>query len=254
VPGKRRPLLAVEAARRTTERIARLGGDVKAMRVRRSWTQGHLAERAGLGRMIVNRLERGVGPIDIDAVERIGIALNVPVTIGFGRDPRTDVADAGHLAMQELVLRQGRAIGYGGTFELATRPSEPWRSIDVVLANEARHRMVCVECWNTIGDIGAAARASIRKAAELEQLAIGRWGEDAKVGLVWVVRSTRRNRALVDRYPEVFASRFPGSSRLWVAVLTEGKDIPAEPGLVWSDLGATRLSAWRRPAAAGART
>jgi hypothetical protein len=102
-----------------------------------------------------------------------------------------------------------------------------------------------------IGDIGAAVRSSVRKAAELEALAIGRWGEDATTGLVWVVRATARNRSLIGRYPEVFASRFPGSSRGWVAALTTGAEPPREPGLVWSDVNATRLFAWRRAAATG---
>jgi hypothetical protein len=52
---------------------------------------------------------------------------------------------------------------------------------------------------------------------------------------------------LIQRYPEVFASRFPGSSRAWVQVLTTGSTIPAEPGLVWCDVGATRIFEWRRP-------
>jgi hypothetical protein len=201
--------------------------------------------------MIVNRVERGVGPIDLDGLERIGIALGVSLTVSFARDPKGDVADAGHLALQELVLRLGRARGFSGGFELPTRPAEPWRSIDVVLRSEEAHRMICIECWNTFGDIGAAVRTSTRKAAELEQLAVGRWGAEARVGLVWVVRATARNRALLARYPEVFSSSFPGSSRDWVAALTEGGEMPAESGLVWSDPGATRIFAWRRPRAPG---
>ncbi|HTK45091.1 MAG TPA: helix-turn-helix transcriptional regulator [Patescibacteria group bacterium] len=246
MPGKRRPRIAVEAQRRTLERLARLGGEVREMRTRRSWTQAELGVRAGLGRMIVNRVERGVGPIDLDGVERIASALGVPLNLGFGRDPRVDVADAGHLAMQELVLRMGRRHGYGTEFELATRPAEPWRSIDVVLASEVRRLVICVECWNTIGDVGAAARVSTRKAAELEAMAVGQWGESARVSLVWVVRATARNRALVARYPAVFASRFPGSSRGWVAALTEGAEPPRDPGLVWCDVDATRIFGWRR--------
>ena len=251
MPGRRRPRLEVEMERRMRERLARLGGEVHAIRARRGWTQADLGARAGLGRMVVNRLERGVGPIDLDALERLGIAFGVPLNLGFGRDPRVDVADAGHLAMQELVLRLGRQAGYSGQFELPTRPAEPWRSIDVVLADERRRRMICVECWNTIGDVGAAVRASARKAAEVVALAVGRWGEAATTGLVWVVRSTARNRTLVERYPEVFASRFRGSSQRWVAALVEGAATPGEPGLIWSDLDATRLFAWRRRAGTG---
>jgi len=44
----------------------------------------------------------------------------------------------------------------------------------------------------------------------------------------------------------VFASRFRGSSRGWVAALANGAEMPIEPGLVWSDLTATRLFAWRQ--------
>jgi len=216
------------------------------MRTRRGWTQADLAFRSGLGRMVINRLERGLGRVDVDGLERIGIALQVPLNLGFARDPKLDVADAGHLAMQELVLRLGRRLGYDGEFELPTRPAEPWRSIDVVLASEARHLVICVECWNTIGDIGAAARVSARKLAEAEAMAVGRWGEDARAALVWVVRATARNRALVARYPEVFGSRFPGSSGRWVAALTEGSEPPIQTGLVWCDLDATRLFGWRR--------
>lgn len=246
MPAMRRVAVAAEADRRHGERRGRIGSDVKAMRIRRSWTQGQLAERIGVDRLVISRIERGVGRIDPGTLERIGLAFGVPFSLGFARDPQADVADAGHLAIQELVLKCGRRSGYGGEFELATRPAEPWRSVDVVLADEARHRLICVECWNTIGDIGAAVRSSVRKAAELDQIAAGRWGDDAKVGLVWVVRATGRNRTLIARYPEVFAARFRGSSHGWVAALMGGSELPTDSGLVWCDLGATRLFPWRK--------
>jgi hypothetical protein len=182
-----------------------------------------------------------------DALQRIAVALDRPLLVSFGgRDPLEPPADAGHLAIQELVLRLGRAAGYERSFELSTRPAEPWRSVDVGLASEARHRLILNECWNTIGDVGAASRSSARKLAELEDAATARWGGGARVGLVWIVRATARNRALIGRYPEVFATRFPGSSRQWVEALSRGVEPPDKPGLVWCDVGATRLFEWRR--------
>jgi hypothetical protein len=145
-----------------------------------------------------------------------------------------------------LTLRIGRAAGYSGTFELATRPTEPWRSGDVGLASARYRRLILVECWNTIGDIGAAVRSSTRKHAELRDLAVARWGLGGTTHLLWIVRATARNRALIARYPEVFARRFPGSSRQWADALTRGTMPPDEPGLVWCDVAATRLFAWRR--------
>jgi transcriptional regulator with XRE-family HTH domain len=247
MPGIRRPRLALEAQRRSREQQARIGGEIKALRERRGWTRVELAARAGLGRMVESRIERGIGTTDLDALQRIAIALDRPLIVSFGgRDPSEPTADAGHLAIQELVLRVGRAAGYTGAFELPTRPNEPWRSVDVGLASEARQRFILNECWNTIGDVGAAARSSARKLSDLEDLATARWGTDGQVGLVWVVRATARNRALIAQYPEVFATRFPGSSRGWIEALLTGSVPPHEPGLVWCDVGATRLYEWRR--------
>ncbi|HEX7472795.1 MAG TPA: hypothetical protein VF323_06915, partial [Candidatus Limnocylindrales bacterium] len=110
-----------------------------------------------------------------------------------------------------------------------------------------RRLLILVECWNTIGDLGAAARATSRKVAEAEELAVAAGGERPFiVRAVWVVRATAGNRALVARYPEVFAARFPGPSARWANALTAGTEPPAEPGLVWCDVAATRLFAWRR--------
>jgi transcriptional regulator with XRE-family HTH domain len=224
----------------------RIGREIQVMRERRNWTRIELAARAAIGRMVVGRIERGETHLDIDVVQRIGVALGRPLLVTFGRDTLEAPTDAGHLAIQELVLRLGRAAGYSGSFELLSHPGESWRSVDVGLADPARCRMLLGECWNTIGDVGAATRSTERKRADLDAMAAGRWGPDASVNVLWVVRGTARNRALIHDYPQVFTARFPGSSRAWVDCLTSGAPPPAEPGLVWCDVGATRIFEWRR--------
>lgn len=248
----RRTAHQIEASRRWQESRARVGGQVRAMRQRRGWSQRELADRVGVGRMVISRIERGEGRLDLELLERIAIVFGVPLGVTLGRDPREDVADAGHLAMQELVLRFGRVGGFTRHFELATRPAEPWRSADIVLGSDARQALIGIECWNTFGDIGAAARSSTRKQAELEQMAVARWGAASIVGHLWVVRDVARNRALVARYPEVFAARFPGSSRMWVQALASGGPIPLEPGLVWCDVRRGLVTEWRRAASRAA--
>jgi transcriptional regulator with XRE-family HTH domain len=243
---RRRPVLAAEAERRWRERRARLGGELSAIRRRRKWSQDDLGRRAGVGRSVVSRAERGIGALDLDALERLAAALAVPLAISIERDLRQDDVETGHLAMQELVLRFGRRAGFTAQFEMSTRPAEPWRSCDVGLGSASRRVAVDVECWNSFGDIGAATRSSNRKVAELDQIAVARWGAAGRAALVWVVRDTDRNHAVVARYPEVFASRFAGSSRAWVVALTEGGPVPDEPGLIWCDLSTGRLHPWRR--------
>lgn len=244
----KRQELAAEARRRNLDQLAALGGSVKDSRGRRRWTQDELGERAGVSRGSVSRIERGLGGgQSLDTWQRVALAAGTPLIVKLQRDPLEDTADAGHLAMQELVLRVGRRAGFARTFELAMRPSEPWRSTDVGLRNDRRRILLLCECWNTFGDIGAAARSSARKLADAEELAVLAGGvQPYRVASCWVVRDTRRNREVVRRYPEVFAARFPGSSRGWVEALTNGAEPPREQGLVWCDVDATRLFAWRR--------
>jgi hypothetical protein len=193
------------------------------------------------------------GTFSADSLQAVAMAVGRRLDFQLSSDVQAEPADAGHLAIQELILRLSRAAGLGRTFELPTKPADPARSADIGLRDDRRRLLILVECWNTIGDVGAAARSSDRKRAEAEQMAvaIGPVREDDtvepyRVRGCWVVRATARNRALVARYPEVFATRFPGSSASWVRALVAGGEPPSEPGLVWCAVAATRLFAWRR--------
>jgi transcriptional regulator with XRE-family HTH domain len=242
--------LAAEAHRRNLEQLARLGAEVRGARLRRRLTQTKVAELVGLAQSTISDLERGYGgSLSMDSWQRVSLALGRPMRIDLTRDFEEDPVDAGHLAMQELVLRTARGAGYVRRFELSTRPSDPSRSADVGLVNPRAALLVLVECVNTIGNVGEAARSSERKRAEAEQLAATYGdGRPFRVGVCWVIRAVERNRALVGRYPELFATRFPGSSLAWLRALTLGTEPPSEPGIVWSDIRATRLYALRLPA------
>lgn len=244
----RRPELVAEAARINQEQLGRAGGELRASRKRRRLTQRHLGEAIGVSQSTISRMERGRGAmLSIEVWQRAFVAVERKLMIEAARDLAAAPLDAGHLQIQELVLRLGRPAGYTGLFELATRPSDPSRSADVGLRDDVRRRLVLVECWNTISDIGAGARTTARKIAEAQALAIALGGERPHTVFgCWVVRATRRNRELLATYPEVFAARFPGSSTAWVAALTTGSAPPTGPGLVWCDVDATRLFAWRR--------
>ncbi len=251
MPRSKRTRALVEADLDTREHARRLGREVRASRHRRGLTQAALAARVALRQARISEIERGEGgSAPLRAWVALAGALGRSIWITMARDPAEGPADAGHLAVQELVLRLAREAGRRSAFELPTRASDPWRSADVGIRDDVRRQLLLVEAWNLIDDIGASARATSRKVAEADRLAatLGGDGQPYAVRSCWVVRATRRNRALVRRYPEVFAARFPGSSRAWVDALVRGVEPPPEPGLVWCDVGTTALRAWRRPA------
>jgi len=249
MPKIKRAELAAEAHRKNMEQLARLGAEVRASRVSRGLTQQQLADHAGISRSAESRIELGHGGgHTLDTWQRLAMALDRPLSLSLARDTIQAPADAGHLGIQELVLRLGRARGLAGSFELRTRPAEPWRSTDVALRDDRRRLLLLFECWNTFGDVGAAARSTNRKVAEAEEYGVAIGGEEPyRVASCWVVRATNRNRALLARYPEVFAARFPGSSIGWARFLSGvAAEPPRLPGLVWCDIAATRIFAWRQ--------
>ena len=205
-----------------------------------------------MSRARLSQIERGNGAgTPLQAWIALGIALGRPLAISFSRplgESRLPL-DAGHLEIQEHVLRLAHATGRRGTFELPTRPADPARSTDVGLRDDRHRALIQVECWNTFGDLGAAIRATNRKSAEASAHAIATTPGDAepyRVATVWVVRATATNRRLLATYPHIIDAAFPGSSRNWSRALTDGASPPAEPGLVWFDPATGRVTEHRR--------
>ncbi len=235
------------------EAAARLGSRISEARRRRNWTQARLGDGVGLSNARISQIEAGNGTgVTVETLFALSYALGIPLRLEFARDAAHDPVDAGHLKIQELMLRLAHRAGRARMFELATRPLDTGHSIDVCQRDDARRVLYIEECWNTFGNINAAVRSTRRKIAEAQQLAVALAGErdPYRVAACWIVRATRTNRALLARYPEVFGATFTGSSALWVRALTDATaEPPAELGLVWCDVGATRLFAWRRQAA-----
>ncbi len=173
--------------------------------------------------------------------------MHIPFRFELGRDALEELEDAGHLDIQEFMLALGRQTGRTGRFELMIRPT-PGRSVDVGLRDEAARALILEECWNTFGNLGASVRSTHRKLAEMADMAVAIGGDSGpyRVAGCWIVRDVPRNRALIERYPEVFAATFGRESAAWVTFLTarEGP-VPGSLGLVLCDPRRKRLWPWR---------
>ena len=239
-----------EASRLTRVTVINLGQDVKRARRGLRLKQRELGLTLGVTQAWISRIELGHGQgVPLERWIALGVALGRPLAVSLSRPlgQMREPTDAGHLAMQERLLRLARETGRPARFELPSRPADPRHSIDVCVS-DPRHRVLIIqEAWNTFGDIGAATRSTNRKVAEAHDLAATiDDGPPFRVASVWVVRSNATNRTLVARYPEIFRSAFPGSSRRWAAALRTGSTPPNAPGLVWLDPATGRITEWRR--------
>ena len=248
MPTRIRTQLEIAADLRMREQCGRLGRELREGRAARRKTQTQIGTQVGLGQGAISRAERGLGGgLTLDAWQRIGVALGRPLNVAFQRDVTGEAADAGHLAMQELVLRLGRAAGSLGQLR-ACHPAG--RALAIGRRRTSGRRAPAADPRGVLEHDRRRRRRrapSERKRAEAASLAVGALGRraPASVGVVWVVRATARNRALVARYPEVFAARFPGSSTGWVRALTAGRRrrrCPASPGATSAPTRALRLA------------
>ena len=249
MPRPRRTSALIAADLSARPQAMALGLELRRRRKRRRLSQAALAARIGLEASREGEIERGEGAsAPVRTWHALFGAVGAEVRFTVAADPLATPVDAAHLDIQELLLRHARLAGRVRRVELPTRPSDAWHSSDVAVIDARQRCLILQGAWNTFGDLGAAARSTNRKAAEARDLAasLADDGQPWRVATCWVVRATRRNVALVRRYPEFFAARFPGSSQRWVKALTEGAGPPADPGMVWCDVAATRLFAWRR--------
>ena len=78
----KRGRLWAEAELRNREQLARLGRELRSARGRVRRTQEQIAARAGVGRLVVGRIERGVGATaSLDAWQRVALAVETPLVV-----------------------------------------------------------------------------------------------------------------------------------------------------------------------------
>jgi transcriptional regulator with XRE-family HTH domain len=256
--GRDRPTDEVREAIRLSSTMAdTLGRDVRRARREHRLTQAQLARRVGLHQTQISRIELGHGEhAPLSTWVSIGVVLGRPLAASFSRPlgHSREPVDAGHLAMQEYLVRRAREFGRTATVEVPTRPSVAADVVDVLLVDRMNRVMILVEAWNTFGDLGAAIRTTRRKAADLADRGASQdRGGPYRVAAVWVVRDSATNRSLVARYPGILRSAFVGSSRHWVRALDDAARAPDDAGLIWFDGAGVSLRQWRAREARPAR-
>lgn len=181
--GVKRPKARIIGASRAAQSAAKAGAEVRASRKRRQITQRDLAARIGItqGRLAAIEAGRG-GGAPLEAWFALADAVGRYLRFEFARDPQTELADAGHLAMQELVLRLGQAAGWERAFESRSGGWGSDRSVDVRLVDRRRRCLIVNECWNTFGDLGSASRSSDQKLRDAKQYAVAIAGDGAPFG------------------------------------------------------------------------
>lgn len=232
--------------RRAIDVARRLGSAVREERTRQGLRQWEVAEAAGVSQSWVSLMERGRGSgASLETWAAVAAAVKEQL-VGYlehaagASTPRDHV----HLKGQDLVIRTAGTGGWRPTPEAPVDPmARRSRSVDVLLQRGRGTEIAVVEVWDTFDDVGDAMRSLDGKVATARRLASSL---AARAQGLRVVRGTRRNHALITELSGLFAAKFPARAGDWLRALTDPQvAMPAEPGLLWTDVRGTRLVASR---------
>ncbi|MEO5966528.1 MAG: helix-turn-helix transcriptional regulator [Candidatus Limnocylindrales bacterium] len=196
--------------------LGRVGRAVRVLRVRRGWRQADLAERAGMARSVVGRIERGEqAGLSLDDVASVALALGATLDLqvrwqGEGLDR---LLDEGHARLVEAVVRELAALGWDVAVEVSFAGGGERGSIDVLAFHPVQRALVVIEVKSVTPDVQAMLMGLDRKGRIGATLARDRGWDARVVARVLVLWDTRTNRRRLDQVASTIAVALPGGTR-----------------------------------------
>ena len=129
---------------------------VRALRQRRRWRQSDLADRSGLSRHTVSRLERGLFEnLPIGAVVSIAAALDatLDITLRWGGEGLDRLLDSAHAAIQNHIASMLRAQAWAVDVEVSFNHYGDRGRVDLLAFHAASGFLVVAEMKSAIGDV-----------------------------------------------------------------------------------------------------
>jgi transcriptional regulator with XRE-family HTH domain len=194
------------------------GRVVRAVRVRRRWTQRQLGAAAGVSDSLVSRIERGhVGGVPFAVIRRVGTALEVSVEVqARWRGGELDrLLNAKHSLLHESVARW--FARRHSTWVLAPEVSFAIYGergvIDLLAYEPTRRALLVVELKTQIVDVNELVGTLDRKRRLAPQIAAERrWPAD-RVGSVLVVAAGRTNERRLTAHATMLRAALPQDAR-----------------------------------------
>jgi transcriptional regulator with XRE-family HTH domain len=172
--------------------VIAFGRGMRALRIRRVWTQDDLGRRAGMSRGAVARIEQGQADcLTVRSLERLAAALGarVLVRLSWNGEGLDRLIDARHAATVEHVVRILRAADWLVATEVSFNEFGERGSYDILTFNPATGALLVIEVKTVVPDVRGTLSTFDRKV----RLAPG-----VARGLGWLPTSTSRLLVMVD--------------------------------------------------------
>lgn len=195
---------------------------MRALRRRRGWTQGQLAERGGVSRSTVQRIERaGVDLFTGGTIKAVAQALGAKIEtrILWQGEALDRLLDADHAALVDRVIRWLRDEGWDAFPEVTFAIAGERGSIDVLAFCPRTGALLIVEVKTVVPDLQAMLSALDRKARLAPAVALERGWRVTSVGRLLVLPADRTARRRVGALSATFDAALPAriiAVRRWI--------------------------------------
>ena len=190
-----------------------VGAVIRALRLRRGWTQADLAQKAGVSPAMISRFERGrIDATSLAVLRRVFAALGARLDI----QPRWQggdldrLLDARHAGMTELLVRRISSLPYW-----VVRPEVTFSiygergAIDILGWHPDRRALLIIEVKSEIGDVGGLVR-QVDRYRRLARDVAREQGWSPAIVAVWVVVADGRTaRRCLGEHRTMLRNAFP---------------------------------------------
>lgn len=194
----------------------KLGLSLRALRRRKRLTQEQLAATAGVGRMTVQRIERGgIESFTGATVRRIAVALGARFEqqVLWQGEALDRLLDQDHAAIVEIVVRWLRDEGWTtvpeATYVFAGRNG----SVDVLAFHPPTGTLLIVEVKSVVPDMQGMLRALHRKVRAAGVLAHDQGWRHRRVARLLVLPDDRTSRRRIAQHAATVEATLPARTR-----------------------------------------
>lgn len=207
----------------------RVGSAIRAVRLRRGWTQADLARRAGVSAATVSRVELGrLDTVDLGRLRRLAAPLEVRIDL-IARWQGADLdrlLNARHSAMHEAVARDfARRPAWAIVPEVSFSIYGERGVVDAVAWHAASGSLLVIELKTAIADVNELLGTLDRKRRLAPRIAAERGWRPRSVSVWLVVAEGRTNRRRVAEHRSTLRSALPIDGR----TVSGWLDRPREP-------------------------
>jgi transcriptional regulator with XRE-family HTH domain len=189
--------------------VVRFGLGLRALRLRRRWTQAQLAERAGISRAVIYRIERARGDrVAVHTLVAVAAALGARVDVrllwqGEGLDR---LLDARHAKLVERTIALLDRYGWETAAEVSFNVRGERGSIDVLGFHAPSRCLAVIEVKSVVPDLQVMLVTLDRKGRLAREMACERGWASESVTRLLVLPGDRTARRRVELHAATFKS------------------------------------------------